>query len=145
MHLGAKGTALIQSFEGFRVTAYQDQRGIWTCGYGHTGPNVVEGTTCTPYQASQWFDKDTQSACNAVLRSVDVPLTQNEFDALVCFTYNVGADSEAHSTLVRVLNAGNYMMVAEQFLRWDHTNGVVNAGLTRRRAAERDLFLTPDQ
>lgn len=141
MGLGPKGTALIQSFEAFRDEAYQDQRGIWTCGFGHTGPDVIEGTTCTPYQASKWFDQDTQSACKAVLRTVDVPVNQSQFDALASFTFNVGSGSEAHSTLVRVLNAGNYMMAAEQFLRWNKVNGVVNAGLTRRREAERALFL----
>jgi lysozyme len=141
MALGAKGTALIQSFEQFRAAAYKDQGGIWTAGWGHTGPDIVEGTTCTPYQASIWFDRDTAEAARAVLRTVDVPMTQNQFDALVSFTYNVGAGSEAHSTLIQVLNAGNYMMAAEQFLKWNHVNGQVSAGLTRRREAERALFL----
>lgn len=141
MHLGPKGRVLIQSFESLRTSAYRKDDSIWTIGWGHTGPDVTQGTTCTEYQAAQWFDHDTQAACNAVLRTVDVPMTQNEFDALVSFTYNVGAGSEAHSTLVQVLNAGHYMMAAEQFLRWNHIKGVVSAGLTRRREAERTLFL----
>ncbi len=141
--LGAKGRALIQSFEQFRTAAYKDQGGVWTCGWGHTGPDVVEGTTCTPYQASIWFDKDVAGACRAVLQSVDVPLTQNQYDALVAFTYNVGAGSEAHSTLVKLLNAGKYALAADQFGFWNHVDGQVSAGLTRRRAAERALFLEP--
>lgn len=139
MALGAAGAALIQSFEQCRLAAYQDQRGVWSIGWGHTGdiPSV-----CTQQQADQWFLQDTQTAVRAVLRTVDVPMTQNQFDALCSFTYNVGIGSEAHSTLVSVLNAGNYMMAAEQFLRWDHVNGVVDPGLTRRRMAERALFLS---
>ena len=142
MALGQKGTALIKSFEGFRDKAYQDQRGIWTCGFGHTGPDVVEGTTCTPYQASKWFDEDTRAASNAVTHLVDVPLNQCQFDALCSFTYNIGIGNFEHSTLLKVLNAGNYMMAAEQFLVWDKTNHQTNPGLLRRRDAERALFLT---
>src|SRR5579863_9399620 len=137
MTLGAKGAALIQSFEGFRDKAYKDQRGIWTCGFGHTGPDVVEGTTCTPYQASLWFDQDTAKAVHAVIVTTDVPVNQNQFDAMTSLAYNIGAHAFEGSTLVKVLNAGNYMMAAEQFLVWDRTAGVVNAGLSRRRAAER--------
>jgi|SRR5579859_2760875 len=143
MQLGAKGRALIQSFEGFRDKAYKDQRGIWTCGFGHTGPDVVEGTTCTPYQASFWFDQDTAKAVHAVIATTDVPVNQNQFDALVSFVYNVGVNSEAHSTLLKLLNSGKYSLAADQFGFWNHVNGIVNAGLTRRRAAERALFLTP--
>ena len=140
MQLGAKGKALIQSFESCRLQAYQDQRGIWSIGWGHT-LGVVPYQTCTQADADGWFIDDMQTAVNAVNRTVDVALTQNQFDALVSFTFNVGQGSEAHSTLVRVLNAGDTAGAAEQFLVWNHTNGMVNVGLTRRRAAERALFL----
>jgi lysozyme len=140
MQLGAKGKALIQSFEDCKLYAYQDQRGIWTIGWGHT-LGVVPYQTCTTADADGWFTQDTQAACNAVNRTVDVALSQNQFDALVSFTFNVGMGSEAHSTLVKVLNQGHYDQAADQFLVWNHVNGVPNAGLTRRRAAERALFL----
>lgn len=141
MILGAAGKALIQGFESLKLQAYHDQRGILTIGWGHTG-GVAEYQTCTRAEADEWFDQDIHSACNAVMRSVDVPLNQNQFDALVSFTFNVGEGSEAHSTLLRLLNAGKYALAADQFNLWNHTNGQVNAGLTRRRAAERALFLT---
>jgi lysozyme len=140
MNLGAKGRALIQSFEDCKLYAYQDQRGIWTIGWGHTR-GVVPYQTCTAADADGWFTQDTQAACNAVTRTVDVALSQNQFDALVSFTFNVGMGSEAHSTLVKVLNQGHYDQAADQFLVWNHVNGIPNAGLTRRREAERALFL----
>lgn len=141
MILGPKGKALIQSFESLALVSYQDQRGIWTIAWGHTGPNVGPGQVCTPDQASVWFDEDTQTAVHGVWRTIDIALTQNQFDALVSFTYNVGIGSEAHSTLVKLINAGQIQQAADQFLVWDHVNGVENAGLTRRRAAEQALFL----
>lgn len=141
MILGAAGKTLIQSFESLRLQAYPDQRGIMTIGWGHTG-GVVEYQTCTPAEADEWFVQDTQTACNAVMRTVDVPMTQNQFDALVSFTFNVGQGSEAHSTLVKLLNTSRIQEAADQFLVWNHVNGVPNAGLTRRRKAERALFLT---
>jgi lysozyme len=140
LQLGAAGRKLIQSFEELRLTAYPDSRGIPTIGWGHTA-GVKLGDSCTAEQADDWFTQDTHEAVMAVLRSVDVPLTQNQFDALVSFTFNVGEGSEAHSTLVRLLNAHDYDGAAQQFLVWDHVNGVVNAGLARRRAAEQALFL----
>ena len=143
MALGPKGTALIQGFEKLVLQSYLDQGGIPTIGWGHTGPEVVIPQTCTPEQADQWFIQDTYNAVRAVLNTVDIGLTQEQFDALVSFTYNVGAGSEAHSTLIRVLNAGHLQMAAEQFLKWNHVNGIVSAGLTRRREAERALFLSP--
>lgn len=141
MTLGQKGEALIKGFETLALTAYQDQKGIWTCGWGHTGSDVGPSTTCTPEQAEQWFLADTDWACKTVIRTVDVALSQNQFDALVSFVFNVGAYSEGHSTLVALLNRGQYALAADQFQLWNHTGGVVSAGLTRRRAAERDLFL----
>lgn len=143
MRTGSAGVALIQSFESCQLTAYQDQRGIWTIGWGHTGPEVCPGLVWTQAQADAQFVLDLHKTESAVMASLDVALTQNEFDALVCFTYNVGAGAEAHSTLVRLLNAGSLQAAADQFLVWDHVNGVPNAGLTRRRTAERTLFLAP--
>lgn len=142
MQLGVAGKALIQSFEQCKLYAYQDQRGVWTIGWGHT-LGVVPYLTCTQDQADAWFIQDTHAAVNGVLRSLDVAVNQNQFDALVSFTFNVGVGSEAHSTLVRLLNNGDMAGAAAQFLVWDHVNGVVDPGLERRRAAEQALFLSP--
>lgn len=144
MQLGSKGKALIQGFEQLRSLAYRDGRGIWTCGWGHTGPNIVAGVTCTKEQADLWFDADTKAATLGVIRSLDVELTQNQFDALVSFAFNVGVGAEAHSTMLKLINAGKLREAAEEFGKWNHINGVVSDGLSRRRAAERELFLSPD-
>lgn len=147
MRTGAKGVALIQSFESCKLVAYQDQKGVWTIAWGHTGPEVVEGLTWTQAQADAAFVIDLHRTELAVMNTVDIALSQNEFDALVSFTFNEGSGNEARSTLVRLLNAGNIMAAADQFPVWNKiTVGgqlVVDAGLTRRRAAERALFLTP--
>ena len=144
MQLGSRGKALIQSFEQYKAEAYLDQRGRWTIAWGHTGPDVIEYLTCTPQDGDEWFIQDTQTVVNAVSRTVDVALSQNQFDALVSFTFNVGQGSEAHSTLVGLLNQGKFALAAAQFSFWNHVNGVPNAGLTRRRAAEQVLFLSAD-
>jgi lysozyme len=137
-----KATKLVESFEGLETTAYRDQRDIWTIGYGHTS-GVKEGMTCTPAQANTWLNQDLATADHAVNAYITADLTQNMFDALVSFTFNVGAGNLEHSTLRQLLNGGSKLAAADQFLVWNHTNGVVNAGLTRRRQAERSLFLQP--
>jgi lysozyme len=143
MALGLKGLDLIKSFEKLRYQAYQDQRGIWTCGWGHTGPEITEFTTCDDQKADLWLIQDTYNAVHAVINSLDVAVNQNQFDALVSFTYNVGAGSEAHSTLLRLINNGRFALAADQFNLWNHVDGQVSAGLTARRAAEKALFLDP--
>ncbi len=137
---GGKGLALTEQFEGCRLTAYQDQVGVWTIGYGHTGPEVCAGLTVTPEQASALLQKDVSSAAEFVNKAVTVALTQEEFDALVDFVFNLGAGAFAKSTLLRVLNAGDFAAAAAQFAVWDRAGGAVVAGLLRRRQAETALF-----
>lgn len=141
MQLGMAGKGLILSFEQLKLAAYLDQRGVWTCGWGHTGPDVGPDTTCTADEANAWFAADVHGAELAVLRTVDIAMTQNQFDALVSFTYNVGSGAEAHSTLLKLFNQGDVQGAAAEFPKWNHVNGVVDAGLTRRRLAEQALFL----
>ena len=143
MTLGAKGTTLIRSFEKCELEAYLDGGGVATIGWGHTGPDVALGQTCTVEQAGEWFVHDTEKAIAGVLASLQVQVTQNQFDALVAFTYNVGVAAEAHSTLCKVINARNFLAVPAEFMKWVYVKGVRSAGLENRRAAERDLFLTP--
>jgi lysozyme len=135
------GLTLIKEFESCRLSSYLDQRGVLTIGYGHTGADVQVGLTCTAEEATQWLAHDVQTAVVGVIKSLDVVPTQNQFDALVCFTYNVGVGSEAHSTLIKQLNAGHVLLAGDEFLKWDHVNGVANLGLLRRRQAEQALFL----
>lgn len=142
MKLGPKGEALIKSYEKLRLVAYQDLGGVWTIGWGHTGPGVEEGATCTAEQAQVWFWSDTSHAVNATNRAVDIALSQNQFDAIVSFTYNVGVGAEEHSTLIRLVNAKNLAGAADEFPKWNKVNGVISDGLIARRKAERALFVS---
>ena len=137
---GGKGLALTEQFEGCRLTAYQDQVGVWTIGYGHTGPEVCAGLSVTQEQASALLQKDVSSAADFVNKSVMVALTQEEFDALVDFVFNLGAGAFQKSTLLHLLNAGDFAAAAAQFAVWDRAGGAVVAGLLRRRQAETALF-----
>jgi lysozyme len=140
----AKGLALTEQFEGCRLTAYQDQSGIWTIGYGHTGPDIVAGLTISQEQAQALLAQDLRSAEACVNNSVTVSLTQDEFDALVDFAYNVGNGAFKGSRMLHVLNSGDYAGAAAQFQRWDHVGDDVSAGLLRRRQAEVGLFNNKD-
>jgi lysozyme len=130
---------LTERFEGLRLKAYQDSAGIWTIGYGHTG-GVSPGDTCTGEQAEQWLAEDVKTAEDAVNRLVKVPLAQDQFDALVDFVYNVGEGNFAHSTMLRLLNAGDHQAASQEFVKWDLAGGVQVAGLLRRRMAEQEVF-----
>lgn len=134
------GLRLTESFEGDRLRAYQDSRGIWTIGYGHTA-GVYPGMTCTQEQAESWLAQDIAWAETEVNRLVKVPLTQSEFDALVDFTFNCGAGSFEHSTLLVLLNHNDHAKAAQEFVKWDKAGGVELPGLLRRRRAEAEEFL----
>lgn len=134
------GLNLTEEFEGLRLTAYQDQVGVWTIGYGHTGSDVHAGLTITRDQANTLLMQDTASAAAAVNRLVTVALNQDEFDALVDFVFNLGQNAFAGSRLLRKLNAGDFVGAAAEFPKWDHAGGQVVPGLLRRREAEQQLF-----
>lgn len=121
--------------------AYTCPAGVLTIGYGHT-KNVQPGQVITEEEAEALLRADCADAEAAVARLVKVPLNQSQFDALVSFTFNVGAGNLERSTLLRRLNAGNYERAADEMLRWDRGGGRVLKGLTLRRDAERALFLS---
>ena len=139
--LAEPGLALLKSFEQCRLSAYRDSVGVPTIGWGHTD-GVRMTDTCSQEQADRWLVMDVQAAINACDANAPQNLTQNQFDALVVFTFNVGIGAEAHSTLLAKLKAGDIAGAADEFLKWNHAGGVVVDGLTRRRQAERALFLT---
>ncbi|MBB5519309.1 lysozyme [Amphiplicatus metriothermophilus] len=147
MKTSPNGVALIKRFEGLELEAYQDIAGIWTIGYGHTGPDVKPGMKITEAEAEALLKRDLKPREEAVERLVKVPLNQNEFDALVSFVYNVGIEAFRKSTALRRLNKGDRIGAAEALTWWNKATvgGVLRevAGLTRRRAAERALFLEP--
>lgn len=145
MKISNVGINLISSFEDTRLKAYDDGVGVWTIGIGTTvypsGNNVKQGDICTLDQAKSYFKQDLAKFEKTVNDSVKVPLSQNQFDALVSLTYNIGSSAFKGSTLLKLLNQKQYREAAAQFTRWNKANGKVLNGLTRRREAERDLFL----
>ncbi len=136
------GLGLTKKFEGLRLSAYADQVGVWTIGYGHTGQGVHAGLTITQDQADAFLESDVAGSVACVNRLVTSEINQNQFDALVDFVFNLGCASLASSTLLRYVNSGDFADAAEQFQRWDHAGGVVVPGLLQRRQAEATLFTT---
>ena len=144
-----KGIRLIKQFEGCRLTAYPDPGtggDPWTIGYGWTHPvdgkPVRQGMTIDEVTADRLLKTGLVGYENDVLKVVRVKLTQGQFDALVSFAYNVGSRALSTSTLLKKLNAGDIKGAADEFLRWNKAGGKVLNGLTRRREAERALFLS---
>lgn len=129
------GLQLIESFEGLRLTSYQDSVGVWTIGYGHT-QGVKQGQTITQQQAQAFLQRDLGVAEAAVNR-LGLTLTDNQFAALVSFTFNLGAGN------LNKLMKNGLAAVPDRILLFDHAGGKVLPGLTRRRTAERALYLTP--
>lgn len=135
---------LIKSFEGCRLTAYQDIVGVWTIGWGTTGPWVTEGDSLSQESADDLLYGSVQALGDEVTSACAHPLTNNQLCALISFAYNLGINNLHGSTLLRKLNAGNTDGAADEFLKWNNAGGKVIKGLTLRREAERELFLKPE-
>ncbi|MFN3074739.1 lysozyme [Acinetobacter sp. TY2] len=138
------GIALICSFEGLKLKAYDDGVGVWTIGFGTTiypnGIKVRKGDTCTEAQAKAYMAHDLKKFESAVDSAVTVSINQNQFDALVSLTYNIGTGAFKESTLLKRLNALDYKGASAQFAVWNKGGGRVMQGLVNRRAVERELF-----
>ena len=130
---------MIEGFEGLRLEAYQDSVGVWTIGYGHTPSSP--GQVITKEQADSLMASDLVRFESKINGFCGEATTQGQFDAMVSFAYNLGAGALQGSTLLRLHQSGDYPGAADQFLRWDHAGGEVLAGLTRRRQAERQVYL----
>lgn len=142
MRLSQTGLDLIKEFEGLRLKAYSDIGGVPTIGYGTTGPDIKLGMEITKAEAEDLLRADVAAFERGVSNLVKVAINQNEFDALVSFSYNVGLNALRTSTLLRLLNANaDRAVVASEFLRWNKVGTQVVEGLTRRRKAEQALFL----
>ena len=140
------GKTLLKQFEGLKLKAYDDGTGVWTIGIGTirypNGQKVKSGDTCTEEQAYAYVDNDLKSFENKIHSLVKVVLTQNQYNAIVCFTYNVGVTNFANSTLLKKINLGDFKSAADEFLKWNKDGGKVMKGLVARREAERKLFLS---
>jgi len=139
MNISKEGIALIKKFEGCELEAYKCAAGVWTIGYGHT-KDVKEGKVITKEEAESMLVHELQEYCNDVDIAVKVDLKQNEFDALVSWTYNLGPTNLNSSTMLRVLNEGKHDDVPTQIKRWNKAGGEVLKGLIRRRNAEALMF-----
>ncbi|MGR3976703.1 lysozyme [Acinetobacter sp. 1207_04] len=142
--VSASGITLICSFEGLKLKAYDDGVGVWTIGFGTTiypnGTKVKKGDTCTEAQAKAYMAQDLKKFEFAVNSGVTVPINQNQFDALISLTYNIGTGAFKESTLLKKLNLGDYKAAATQFAVWNKGGGMVMQGLVNRRTIERKLF-----
>ncbi len=153
MRISNRGLDLVKAHEGLRLNAYDDFRpnyalkpgdtvkGTLTIGYGSTGPHVRIGMTVTEAEAAELLKADLAWAEGAVNEYARGPMLQNEFDALVSLTFNIGATALKNSTLLRCFNAGDKLAAADQFLRWTRSKGIELPGLKSRRVAERNMFM----
>jgi lysozyme len=146
MKTSQNGIDLIKSFEGFEEAPYKCSAGVWTIGYGTTiYPNGIKVAETDPEitrgQAEGFLKAALDKFERSVLKLVVVELSQNQFDAVVSFTYNLGAGALSTSTLLKLLNKGWYSQAAEEFPKWNKAGGKVSAGLIKRRDAEKALFL----
>lgn len=152
MQVSNAGLAFVKSWEGFEPNAYRDIAGVWTIGYGHTegfkDGRFTESSTVTECESQDLLREDISSRESAIMNAVSVELQQNEFDALVSLVYNIGAGNFQRSTVLRRLNQGDRDGAADAFLWWNkaRVGGALCEvrGLTRRRIAERAMFLGGD-
>jgi lysozyme len=139
MNISQEGIALIKRFEGCELEAYLDSVGIPTIAYGRI-KNVRMGDTCTQEQAESWLEEELPEYEGYINDLVKVDLVQCQFDALCSWVYNLGPNNLKESTLLRVLNEGDYSSVPAEIKRWNKAGGKVLEGLVRRREAEALLF-----
>ena len=142
MKISNKGKDLIKKYEGCKLEAYKCPAGIWTIGYGHTDANVTSGTKITQEQANKLFNQDIKKFEKGVEQMVKVLINQNQFDALVSFSFNLGLGALQNSTLLKKLNAKDYQGAANEFDRWVYAGNKKLEGLIRRRREEKELFLS---
>jgi lysozyme len=143
-----KGVSLIKAHEGLRLNAYLCPAKVWTIGYGHTSaagePKVIQGMRITRAEAETILRRDLATFERGVNRLVSVPLTQNQFDALVSFAFNVGLGAFQRSTLLKKLNAGRYKDVPAELMKWTRGGGRELPGLVNRRRDEAGLWRSVD-
>ena len=139
MKISEDGLELIKKFEGCETTAYQDSVGVWTIGFGHT-KGVEEGQTCSIEDAESMLADEMDEYEGYINNMVKVDLQQHEFDALVAWVYNLGPTNLGESTMLKVLNGGQFDRVPDEMNRWTRAGGEILEGLVRRRQAEALMF-----
>ena len=139
MNISNEGLSLIKKFEGCELDSYKCAAGVWTIGYGSTH-GIEKGMSISKSRAEELLLEDIAQFEDIVDKAVSVNLSQNQYDALVSWTFNLGGGNLNSSTMLKVLNAGDYENVPEQIKRWNKAGGQVKQGLVRRREAEALLF-----
>lgn len=132
---------IVGSFEGCKLTAYKDVKGIWTIGWGYAGADVFEGEVWSQQEADDHLAAFLKHVIENVVHNVKTPFTDNQLAAFCSLAYNIGLGAFDHSTLLFKFNSGDSVAAADEFLRWNKGNGKVIDGLTNRRRMERELFL----
>ena len=143
MKISENGLELIKKFEGCETTAYQDSVGVWTIGFGHT-KGVEEGQPCSIEDAESMLADEMDEYEGYINNMVKVELQQHEFDALVAWVYNLGPTNLGESTMLKVLNGGQFDRVPDEMNRWTRAGGEILEGLVRRRQAESLMFQNLD-
>lgn len=142
--ISKEGLALIKKWEGLRLSAYESSVGVWAIGYGHTSavgmPHIHKDMRITEAEAENILCQDLEQFESVVEQTVTVPLNDEQFAALVSFSYNVGTEAFRNSTLIKKLNKGNYEAVPTELQKWTRVGGKRIRGLVNRRAAEAGLW-----
>lgn len=144
MIISDNGIDLVVEYEGLKLEAYKCPAGVWTIGLGTTkinGVPVKKGQTCTSRQAYEYFREHLSEEVYPCINSIGVELTQNQFDALCSFIYNIGVGAFNSSTMKKLLKKGDYVGASFQFRLWCKAGGKVLKGLVKRRRSEASLFL----
>lgn len=139
MNISKEGLSLIKKFEGCELEAYLCPAGVWTIGYGHT-KDVKEGDKINKEEADYLLQEEMIEYESYINDFVEVPLNQNQFDALCSWVYNLGPTNLKNSTMLRVLNEEKYADVPQEIKRWNKAGGEVLDGLIKRREAEAKMF-----
>jgi lysozyme len=140
MNISKEGLSLIKKFEGCELEAYLCPAGVWTIGYGHT-KDVKEGDKINKEEADYLLQEEMIEYESYINDFVEVPLNQNQFDALCSWVYNLGPTNLKNSTMLRVLNEEKYADVPQEIKRWNKAGGEVLDGLIKRREAEAKMFV----
>lgn len=142
MKISENGIKLIKKYEGLRLESYLCPSKILTVGYGSTGTHVKTNMKITEKEAEELLRKDLVRFENGVMKMLKVNVTQNQFDSLVSFSYNLGLGSLQSSTLLKKLNCYDKQGAGKEFIKWTKSNGLVLQGLLKRRLEEQYLFLS---
>ena len=140
--IDSKGLQLIKDFEKLSLKSYRDSGGVWTVGYGHTGPDVGRWTRVSKRKANSLLEEDVSATERAVADAIQVKTTQNQFNAMVSLAFNVGVTNFRQSTLLRLHNKRAFTSASREFTKWSKVNGRTSKGLLIRREKEAKLYRT---